>query len=358
MAKKSTPPDRIRGFTSLADHEAATHEGKVIEAEHAGFRFRRIWHEGEWWHSVVDVVGALVESADPKDYWAQTKGRMRKEEGAEQSLTNCQQLKLPSADGKNYKTDCAKTEDLFRIIQSVPSPRAEPIKRFLAQVGAERLEEIAQPSKIVDRAIETYRNQGRDDDWIDGRLQNISARNELTDEWKGRGAEGVKAAPITEAMHKEMLGHTPTEHRRLKRLGKQHELRDHCDGLELAITTLGERAAKTIIVERDTKTFQDTKAGSIDGAQIAGEAARKIEKAIGRPIASKSSFLTSEQRLIAEQEEQALLAAEEEKKAEKLRLQTEAAAKKAEKQRLAEAKKAAKKTEAATRRSRRRDQAK
>lgn len=209
-------------------------------------------------------------------YWRNTKRRL-KAEGAK-AVTNCYALPLPTSGG-SQKTDCASTEDMFRIIEAIPSKRAEPIKQYLAMAGAERIKDTAQPSRLVDRAIDTYRKQGREDEWIDGRLQNISARNELTDEWKSRGAEGVKGAPITEAMHKEMLGHTPQEHRRLKRLGNSHELRDHCDGLELAITTLGERAAKTIIVERDTKTFVDTKEASLDGAKIAGDAARKIEAA-------------------------------------------------------------------------------
>lgn len=316
MAKKTKPPDRVRGFTSLADHEAGTSEGKIVVSEIDGYSLRRIWHEGQWWHSVGDVVGALSESVDGRKYWNKLKERLSSE-GSE-VVTTCHQLKLPAADGKMRSTDCAPTASLFRIIESVPSRRAEPIKQFLAQVGAERLEELAQPSKIVDRAIKTYRDQGRDDEWIDGRLQNISARNELTDEWKKRGAEGVKAAPITQEMHKEMLGHAPSEHRRLKRLGDQHELRDHCDGLELAIVTLGERAAKTIVVERDTKNFHDTKAASLDGAKIAGDAARKVEEAIGRPIANKANFLTAEQRAVAEAEEEQLRLKEEAKAAARL----------------------------------------
>ena len=304
--KKATPPDRIRGFTSLADHEAVSTEGHIRISEIDGYQLRRIWHNGDWWHSVVDVVGALTESKDAGGYWRNTKKRLLEKEGAVEAVTNCYGLKLPAEDGKLRETDCATTETVFRIIESVPSKRAEPIKKYLAMAGAERIKDTAQPSRLVDRAITSYRDQGRDNEWIDGRLQNISARNELTDEWKGRGAEGVKAAPIAQEMHKEMLGHTPAEHRRLKRLGNSHELRDQFDGLELAITTLGERAAKTIVVERDTKTFADTKAASIDGAKIAGEAARKIEAAIGRPIANKTSFLTLEQRLIAEAEEDQL----------------------------------------------------
>ena len=295
MTKKAAPPDRIRGFTSLSDHEAGTAEGKIAVTELEGYSLRRIWHNGEWWHSVVDVVGALSESSDGRNYWKVLKKRL-KEEGSDQSVTNCNQLKLPAADGKNYKTDCATTNTLFRIVQSVPSRRAEPIKQFLATVGAERLEEIAQPSRIVDRAIQTYRDKGRDDEWIDGRLQNISSRNELTDEWKHRGAEGVKAAPITAAMSKEMLGVTPKEHKDMKGIDDSIELRDQFDNLELAVTTLGERAAKEIIKARNTKTFDETKKASLAGAKVAGDAARKIEEEIGHSIANASNFLTAEEK--------------------------------------------------------------
>ncbi len=293
--KKSTPPDRIRGFTSLADHQAGAAEGRIATSELDGFTLRRIWHQGEWWHSVIDVVGALTESVDAKDYWAQTKKRLNKE-GANEPLTKCQRLKMPAQDGKMRETDGATTETLFRIIQSVPSKRAEPIKQFLAKVGAERLQEIAQPSRIVDRAIQTYRDKGRDDEWVDGRLQSISSRNELTDEWKDRGADGVKGAPITAAMSKEMLGVTPKEHRELKEIDDSVELRDQFDNLELAVTTLGERAAKAIIKARDTKSFSETKEASLAGAKVAGDAARKIEEEIGRKIANKSNFLTDAER--------------------------------------------------------------
>ena len=296
MSKKAAPPDRIRGFTSLADHEAGTAEGKIAATELEGYSLRRIWHNGEWWHSVVDVVGALTDSADAPGYWRNTKKRLLEKEGADETVTKCYGLKLPAPDGKMRATDCAPTAILFRIIQSVPSKRAEPIKQFLAKVGAERLEEIAQPSRIVDRAIQTYRDKGRDDEWIDGRLQNISSRNELTDEWKHRGAEGVKAAPITAAMSKEMLGVTPKEHRDLKGIDDSIELRDQFDNLELAVTTLGERAAKEIIKARNTTTFDDTKKASLVGAKVAGDAARKIEEEIGRPIANPSNFLTAEEK--------------------------------------------------------------
>lgn len=288
------PPDRLKSFASLTEHEAALREGKIATSDHEGHVLRRIWHEGEWWHSVNDVMGALTESANPQAYWAQLKKRLSEVEGASQLLTNCQKLKLPAADGKRRGTDCATAETMLRIIQSVPSPKAEPIKQFLARVGQERLEEIAAPSKAIDRAIQTYRTQGRDDEWIDGRLQNISARNELTDEWKARGAK-EKIAVLTSQMGKEMLGVTPAEHRQMKRLSNKHETRDHMDNLELAVVTLGERAAKAIIVERDTKEFSQTRAASLDGAKIAGDARKNIEEQIGRPVANGGNFLPKPQ---------------------------------------------------------------
>ncbi len=289
-SKKTTPPDRIRGFTSLVDHEAATTEDKIVISEVDGCSLRRIWHEGEWWHSVVDVVGALAEPTNLRRYWSDLKRKLATE-GDIEVYEKIVQLKLPADDGKMRDTDCASTKDLFRIIQSIPSKRAEPIKQYLAKAGAERIADTAQPSRLVDRAIDGYRKKGREDEWIDGRLQNTSARNELTDEWAKRGAEGVKAAPITAAMSQEMLGVTPSGHRGMKGLSKSAELRDHMDNLELAVTTLGERAAKAIIVARDTKDFQSTKDASLTGAKVAGDAARKIEEELGRPIANNSNFL-------------------------------------------------------------------
>ena len=197
-----TPPDRIRGFTSLADHDAAATDGTIRISEIDGYELRRVWHDGDWWHSVVDVAGALTEQPNheaARNYWKVTKKRLV-DEGANEAVTNCNRLKLPAADGKSRATDCASTETIFRIIESIPSKRAEPIKQYLAMAGVERIKDTAQPSRLIDRAINTYREQGREDEWTDGRVQNISARNELTDEWKNRGAEGVKAAPITAAM--------------------------------------------------------------------------------------------------------------------------------------------------------------
>jgi len=293
MARAAQVPDRIRGFTTLAEHEAATYEGKIVVSERDGYRLRRVWHEGEWWHSVADVVGAIAETSgkDAGAYWRKLKQRLRTKEGAEEVVTSCHDLKLPADDGKRYKTDCAPNRVLFRIIESMPLPRAEPIKQFLAEVGAERIEEMAQPSKIVDRAIQAYRDLGREDEWIDGRLQNRSARNELTDEWQSRGVAGGKMAGLTVSMGKEMLGVAPAKHREMKGLGDGDETREHYNPLELAVTTLGERAAKAMIVARDTDGYKATADASMSGAKIAGDARRNIEKEIGRPVADGSNFL-------------------------------------------------------------------
>jgi hypothetical protein len=184
---------------------------------------------------------------------------------------------------------------MLRIVQSVPSKRAEPIKRFLAEVGAERIEELDEPSAAVGRAIKAYRERGRPDEWIDDRLQNISSRNELTDEWKNRGIDtSGKIANVTRAMSEKMLGVAPKDHNEMKALGKKHELGDHYDGLELTITTLGEKAAKALIVERDTQGYQPTRDASMEGAQVAEDARRNIEVRLGRPVANGSNFLTVE----------------------------------------------------------------
>jgi hypothetical protein len=192
-------------------------------------------------------------------------------------------LKLTADDGKMRATDCATLETMLRIIQSVPSKRVEPIKRFLADLGARHIEELDEPSAAVGRAIKAYRASGRPEEWIDDRLQNISSRNELTDVWKARGIDrSGKIAGVTKAMSEEMLGITPKAHKELKGLARKHDLRDHFDGLELAITTLGEKAARAMIVARDTQGYQPTRDASMAGARIAGDARRSIESELSR----------------------------------------------------------------------------
>lgn len=286
--KASQPPARIRGFTSLEDHKAADQDGKVVIGEIDGFRLRRVWHNGEWWHSVVDVVSALTESADGRKYWNKLSQRLR-EEGSE-VVTSCHRLKLPADDGKMRETDCAPNSVLFRIIESAPFAKAEPIKLFLAEAGAQRLEERADPSRAIDRAIGHYRELGRDEEWIDHRLQNISARNELTDEWANRQVPTTKFGELTNEMSAVAMGIQPAAHAELKGV-KPQTLRDHMNKAELAITTVSETAAKEIVVHRDTKDLDDTKEASLAGAYVARAARTALEEQLGRPVASKSNFL-------------------------------------------------------------------
>ncbi len=293
-AKPKTPPSRLTSFPGLNEYEAPDkmHEGRVGTADFNSAAVRWTWHEGERWFSVVDVVGVLSEADDPKDYWSKTKARMAKKGEAVETLTKCQRLKLPATDGKMRLTDCANTETLLRLIQSLPTKGAEPFKLWLAKVGQERIEEIEQPSKGVDRAIDAYRKQGRNDPWIDSRLQSVAARNQLTNEWKERGVGGEEIGPLTARMSKEMLGVTPAKHKEMKGLpAKGVEVRDQMDRLELAFTTLGEQSAVALITGTNAQGSEPTKEASMAGAAIAGAARRTLEEKLGRPVANGSNFL-------------------------------------------------------------------
>lgn len=283
---------RVEHFAGLAKLEGAAYEGKTNVAAHGHYEVRRVWHDGEWWFSVADVVGALVESKgrDASAYWRKLKQRLGAKEGAEQVVTDCHELKLPAADGRMRATDCANVQTLLRIVQSVSSPRAEPIKQFLAQAGAEKLEEIARPTERTEKLIQRYRRQGRLDRWIDIRMLNISMRHELTDQWARRGVDGPKIGAVTAEMHKEVFDLSPAEHRDLKGL-KSQEPRDHMDEMELTLVTLSEQAPKAFIVERDTRAFGPTREASLDGAKVAGNAAREIQVKLGRAVANPNNFL-------------------------------------------------------------------
>lgn len=292
-AEKKKPPSRLTNFPGLSEYEAPDkmHEGRIGTAEFNCRTVRWIWHKGERHFAVADAVGAITESANPGTYWRVTKKRLL-DEGAGQTVTDCNGFKLPAADGKMRKTDCAPTKVMLRIIQSVPHANAEPFKVWLAQLGQDRLEEIAQPSKGVDRAIDSYRKQGRDDPWIDSRLQSVAARNQLTNEWKERGVGGDEIAPLTAQMSKEMVGVTPAQHKAMKGLPKKGvEVRDQMDRLELAFVTLGEQSAVALITETNAQGSESTKEASMAGAAIAGTARRTLEEKLGRPVANGSNFL-------------------------------------------------------------------
>ena len=252
---------------------------------------RRIWHNEEWWFSVVDVCGALTDSLDAGAYWRKLKQRL-KAEGSE-VVTNCHGLKLEAADGKKYTTDCANTKNMFRIIQSIPSPKAEPFKQWLAQVGYERIQEIETPELAQERMKQLYEQKGYPKDWIDKRLRGIAIRQNLTDEWQERGVATERDFSIlTAEIAKATFGVTPSEHKELKGLTRKNEnLRDHMTDLELIFTMLGERVTTEISQTEKPDTFEKNRKVAKRGGGVAGTARRETEKELGRSIVSNENFL-------------------------------------------------------------------
>jgi DNA-damage-inducible protein D len=249
-----------------------------------GDKIRRIWHDNQWYFSVVDLIEVLTESPNPRNYWSMLK---RKEN---QLYTICVQLPLPAKDGKNYKTDCTNTEGVLRVIQSVQSPKAEPIKLWLAQTGKERLEEIEDPEIGLERLTELYRIKGYDEEWIDTRLKTIGIRKELTEEWKKRGVkEGQEYAILTAEIARTTFGLTPSEHKKLKGLEKEN-LRDHMTNLELLFTALGEEFTKTYAIKEDAQGFEENQTAATKGGDLAGEMRRNAEKK-GMQVVSRANFL-------------------------------------------------------------------
>ena len=255
-----------------------------------GKRIRKTLFRNEWWFSVIDVVEALTDSVKPRVYWNAMKTRVKSDAGIELS-TICRQLKLESSDGKKYETDCADTEGLFRIIQSIPSPKAEPFKRWLAKVGYERVQEIENPELATKRTRILYKLKGYPDDWIEKRMRGIAIREELTDEWQKRGAREQKDYEIlTSEISKATFGVTPSEYKKFKGL-KRENLRDHMDDFELIFTMLGERSTTEIHRTEDSKGVSKLKQDAKRGGKIAGIAKEQLEKEIGRSVVSKNNFL-------------------------------------------------------------------
>lgn len=243
---------------------------------------------------MVDVIEALTDSINPNDYWYKMKTRVKEEGGFELS-TICRQLKLPAPDGKMRETDCAGTEGIFRIVQSIPSPKAEPFKRWLAKVGYERVQEIENPELATKRTRMLYKLKGYSDDWIEKRMRGIAIREELTDEWQKRGAQEQKDYEIlTAEISKATFGVTPGEYKKLKGL-KRENLRDHMDDFELIFNMLGERATTEIHRTEDSKGVAKLKSDAKAGGNIAGGARRKLEKRLGRTVVSKSNFLKQQE---------------------------------------------------------------
>ena len=252
-------------------------------------RIRTAWdaEKEEWYFSIVDVVAVLTDQPDQRgasNYWAKLKQRL-KEEGADQLLTNCQQLKMKSPkDGKRYNTDVADTEQLLRIIQSIPSPKAEPFKLWLAQVGRERIEETIDPELTIDRALETYLKKGSSREWINQRLQAIQVRKELTDEWDARGVQkGVEYAILTDEITKAWSGMNTRQYKNLKGLKKEN-LRDNMTTLELVLNMLAEATTTEISRQKAPEGLQENVEVARSGGKVAGDARKAIEQQTGVPV--------------------------------------------------------------------------
>jgi prophage antirepressor-like protein len=251
---------------------------------------RRKWVDDQWYFSVVDIIAALTDSDAPTKYWTAMKRREEQTSGFQLS-TICRQLKLTSSDGKAYKTDCINTESAFRIIQSIPSPKAEPFKQWLAQVGYQRVQEIENPELAQQRMRELYKQKGYPDDWIEKRVRGIAVRDELTGEWKKRGIQGQKDfAILTAEISRATFGLTPSDYKKLKGL-KRENLRDHMTDLELIFTMLGEAATTEIARNRDARGLVPNKQAARDGGSVAGNARRQLESKSGRKVITKSNYL-------------------------------------------------------------------
>ncbi len=257
-------------------------------------KIRRSWHDEEWFFSVVDVVAALTESDNPRNYWNMLKTR-EKETGAE-LYTFCVQLKLTSSDGKSYETDCANTRNMFRIIQSIPSPKAEPFKQWLAQVGYERTQEIQDPELAQKRMKEIYKAKGYSDAWIEKRVRGIAIRQELTDEWSKRGVKAEKEyAILINEISKATFGKTVDEYKQLKRL-KRENLRDHMTDLELIFSMLGEKATTEIARTKDVQGFKENTIAAQKGGKIAGDARKNLETETRQKVATSENYLADPEK--------------------------------------------------------------
>ena len=256
---------------------------------------RRAWHQSEWWFSVIDVVGILSGSNVARRYWSDLKRKLAQEAGSGQLYEKIVQLKLISPDGKQRETDCANTETLLRIVQSIPSPKAEPFKRWLAQVGYERIKEIENPELASGRARALYEAKGYPKAWIEKRLRSIAIRGELTDEWKRRNVkEGREYAILTAEIARATFGITPGVHSNIKglrQLKTGDNLRDHMTDLELIFTMLGEASTTEIARRKDAQGFPANRRTAKEGGTIAGDARRALEAKSGRPVVSASNNL-------------------------------------------------------------------
>ena len=259
-----------------------------------GQKVRRVIYNNEWWFSVIDVVLALTSSANPRDYWFKMKLRVKSEDGIELS-TICRQLKTIAEDEKMRETDCANTEGIFRIIQSIPSPKAEPFKRWLAKVGYERVQEIEDPELATKRTRMLYKAKGYSDAWIEKRMRGIAVREELTDEWQKREIKMAKEfAILTAEISQATFGMTPSQYKKFKGLEREN-LRDHMDDLELIFSMLGEASTTKIARAKNAIGFTENKKAAQKGGKIAGGARRELEIESGQKVSDKNNYLNEMQ---------------------------------------------------------------
>ena len=259
-----------------------------------GKGIRRTWFNDEWWFSVVDIIGALTESDRARKYWSDLKVKLV-EQGFELS-EKIGQLKLASTDGKYYLTDCVNTKNAFRIIQSITSPKAEPFKLWLAQVGYDRIQEIENPELAQKRMREIYKEKGYSDDWIEKRVRGIAVRDELTDEWKKRDVKTEKEfAILTAEISKATFGMTPAEYKQFKGLKKEN-LRDHMNDLELIFSMLGERVSTEITKKEDARGYHQIENAAKRGGRVAGNARKETEKELDRSVMSSENYISEPEK--------------------------------------------------------------
>ena len=266
-------------------------KGKLVLFE--GKKIRRVWHDGEWFFSIIDIVEVLAESPSPKTYWA----KIKKREFEQLELFPIwEQLKMLAEDGKMRETDCANTKNILRIIQSIPSKKAEPFKQWLAMVGYERIQEIENPELAQERMKHLYEQKGYSKEWIEKRLRGIAIRQELTDEWKNRKVEpGREYAILTNEISKATFDKTVEEYKEHKDL-KNENLRDHMNGLELIFTMLGEKVTTEITKAKDAQGLEENKETARQGGTVAGNARREAEEKIGKPVVSEENYLTESEQ--------------------------------------------------------------
>jgi hypothetical protein len=268
-------------------------EGQLILFK--GREIRQVFHEGEWFFSIIDAIGAIADTDRPSKYWNDLKTKLVEKEDFFEISAKIGNLKMPTSDGKMRETEAVNVETLFRIVQSIPSKNAEPFKKWLAKVGYERIQEIQDPEIAVKRAILNWQIQGREDSWIEARLRTFVVRKDLTDEWDKRGIEGRDYGYLTNVVHQKTFGLKTDEHKALKGL-KNHNLRDHMTDLELVFTMLGEKSTAAIAQALNAQGLGENVQAARSGGQLAGDARKVLETKMKKPVVSSSNFIESKRK--------------------------------------------------------------